>query len=189
MDNSWSVRRIYWVGQEFHSGFLVQCYGKTQRNFLTNPIQLPGLPWWLSSKESVCQCRRHRFNSRVEKIPCRRKQQGRTRWWRSRQKWIISLSIDTSRIHLQRQKILQNTSREQAGAPAHWKRTYRARKIQWDEGSRGRRGEWAGLDLHLEGGELKQGSDPHIGAIVQDRGKAFEAETDCSSWSVAVWME
>jgi len=162
---------------------------KPKETFWPTQYNCQGLPWWLSGKESVCQRRRHRFNPRVEKIPCRRKQQGRTRWWRSRQTWIISLSINTSRIHLQRQKILQNTSREQAGAPDYWKRTYRARRIQWDEGSRGRRGEWARLDLHLEGGELKQGSDPHTGATVQDRGKASEAETDCSSSSVAVWME
>ena len=36
------------------------------------------LPWWLSSKESTCQCRRHRrcrFNLWVGKIPWRRKWQ------------------------------------------------------------------------------------------------------------------
>ena len=31
------------------------------------------LPWWLSSKESACQCRRHRFDPWVRKIPWRRK--------------------------------------------------------------------------------------------------------------------
>ena len=40
---------------------------------LVNQIQ--GLPWWLSSKESACQCRRHRFNPWVRKIPWRRKWQ------------------------------------------------------------------------------------------------------------------
>ena len=34
-----------------------------------------GLPWWLSGKESACQCRRHRFNPWVRKIPWGRK------WW------------------------------------------------------------------------------------------------------------
>ena len=33
----------------------------------------PGLPWWLGSKESTFQCRRHGFNSGVGKIPWRRK--------------------------------------------------------------------------------------------------------------------
>ena len=35
-----------------------------------------GLPWWLSVKESTCQCRRrHGFVPWVGKIPCRRKLQ------------------------------------------------------------------------------------------------------------------
>ena len=32
-----------------------------------------GLPWWLSGKESVCQCSRHRFDPWIRKIPWRRK--------------------------------------------------------------------------------------------------------------------
>ena len=50
------------------------------------------LPWWLSGKESTCQCRRHRFNLCIRKIPWRRKWQptpvflpgeshGRGAWW------------------------------------------------------------------------------------------------------------
>ena len=34
-----------------------------------------GLPWWLSGKESICHCRRCRFDSWVGKIPWRRKWQ------------------------------------------------------------------------------------------------------------------
>jgi len=34
-----------------------------------------GLSWWLSSKESASQCRRHGFDPWVRKIPCRRKRQ------------------------------------------------------------------------------------------------------------------
>ena len=34
-----------------------------------------GLPWWLSGKESPCQCRRHEFNPWVLKIPWKRKWQ------------------------------------------------------------------------------------------------------------------
>ena len=34
-----------------------------------------GLPWWLSGKESACQCRKHRFDSWVGEIPWRRKWQ------------------------------------------------------------------------------------------------------------------
>ena len=33
------------------------------------------LPWWLSGKEPVCQCRGHRFNPWIRKIPWRRKWQ------------------------------------------------------------------------------------------------------------------
>ena len=29
---------------------------------LLSTNQLPGLPWWLSGKESTCQCNRHKFN-------------------------------------------------------------------------------------------------------------------------------
>ena len=34
-----------------------------------------GLPWWISGKEFACQCRRHRFDPWVRKIPWRRKWQ------------------------------------------------------------------------------------------------------------------
>ena len=33
------------------------------------------LPWWLSGKGSICECRRHRFDPRVGRIPWRRKWQ------------------------------------------------------------------------------------------------------------------
>ena len=36
------------------------------------PGQGTKLPWWLSDKESTCQCRRCGFNPWVEKIPWRR---------------------------------------------------------------------------------------------------------------------
>ena len=34
-----------------------------------------GLPWWLSGKESICQCKRHRSDPWVGKIPWSRKWQ------------------------------------------------------------------------------------------------------------------
>ena len=37
--------------------------------------KIAGLPWWLSSKESACQCRRHRFDPWVRNILWRRKLQ------------------------------------------------------------------------------------------------------------------
>ena len=34
-----------------------------------------GLPWWLSGKEAICQCRRHGFDPwSGKKIPCAREQ-------------------------------------------------------------------------------------------------------------------
>ena len=47
------------AGREVHTGNQV-------------PRVLLGLPWWLSGKESACQCRRYRFNPWVGKIPWRR---------------------------------------------------------------------------------------------------------------------
>ena len=38
-------------------------------------IYLHGLPWWLSGKESACQCRKHRFDPCVGKISWIRKWQ------------------------------------------------------------------------------------------------------------------
>ena len=49
---------------------------------------------------------------------------GRTRWRRTRWTWSTSLSIDTSGIHLQTQKCIQNTSGEQTGVPEQRKRIY-----------------------------------------------------------------
>ena len=36
---------------------------------------MQGLPWWLSGKETACQCRRCRCNPWIRKIPWRRKWQ------------------------------------------------------------------------------------------------------------------
>ena len=42
--------------------------------FLIRSLMCSGeLPWWLSAKESACQCKRHGFNPWAEKIPWRRK--------------------------------------------------------------------------------------------------------------------
>ena len=44
--------------------------GKLQ--FLTQNISRYGLPWWVSDKESTCQCKRRGFDPWVRKIPWRR---------------------------------------------------------------------------------------------------------------------
>ena len=43
--------------------------GPMNWEFLRHPSWLGRLPKWLSSRESTCQCRRHRFNTWVAKIP------------------------------------------------------------------------------------------------------------------------
>ena len=43
--------------------------------FETKVKYVMGLPWWLSSTESACKCRRCRFNPWVRKIPWRRRWQ------------------------------------------------------------------------------------------------------------------
>ena len=43
-----------------------RCFRATEWRFQN---KLGGLPWWLSGKESTCQCRRHGFHSWSGKIP------------------------------------------------------------------------------------------------------------------------
>ena len=50
-------------------------YIKINCHILQPLIYMHGLPWWLSSKESICQCRSCRFSPWVRKIPWRRKWQ------------------------------------------------------------------------------------------------------------------
>ena len=50
----------------------------------------------------------------------------RTRWWRSRWMWSTTLSTDTSGIHLQTQKCVQNTNWESTGLTDQQKRIHRS---------------------------------------------------------------
>ena len=72
----------------FHSKMLVSMYHinfvapwigcSTQPIWKTLDSTIVGLPWWLSCKEYVCQCRRlkkHRFDPWVREIPWKRKWQ------------------------------------------------------------------------------------------------------------------
>ena len=38
-------------------------------------------------------------------------------------------------------------------------------------------------------GELKQGSNPHIGAIIWVRGETFEAKSEAADWQQPKWNE
>ena len=52
-----------------------QILSSSTRNNFAFQFIIIGLPKWLSSTQSACQCRRHRFNPWVGKIPWRRKWQ------------------------------------------------------------------------------------------------------------------
>ena len=67
-----SITKMWTQSQSNHS-FQIQI-----SSFLSYLVQIMlslGLPRWLSSDESSCQCRRHRFDPWVRKIPWRRKWQ------------------------------------------------------------------------------------------------------------------
>ena len=83
----WHVPSIYWY-VSYISNFLKLLFwlsysvksldmcGCASRYPNSPHFILPhGLPWWLSGKESACQCRRCKFNPWVRKIPWRRKWQ------------------------------------------------------------------------------------------------------------------
>ena len=58
------------------------------------------------------------------------------RLWRSRCMWSISVFMDTTGMHLQTQKCIQNTSWECAGVPDQQKEFIDPHKTQYDEGTR-----------------------------------------------------
>ena len=68
---------------------LNQCWFLEKYALLLSANHIDGLPWWLSGKESACQCRRHGFYPRVRKIPWRRK-------------WLPALVLLPGKSHGQR---------------------------------------------------------------------------------------
>ena len=102
----------------------------------------------------------------------------RIRWWRSRWTWSTSLSMDTSGIHLQTQKCMQNTSWEQTGGPDQQKRIYRP-----TQNSVGRR-KW-GKNWTC----LRWVGERNIGAIVWVRGEPFKAESETADLWQPKWSE
>ena len=70
-----SLYILIWVlGLDGKDTFQCSLWSKTKRHLGVGNHHM-GLHWWLSDKESTCQCRRHRFNPWVRKIPWRRKWQ------------------------------------------------------------------------------------------------------------------
>ena len=72
----------------------------------------------------------------------------------------VPLSTDAPGIHLQMQKILQNTSWDQARVPGHWKGIYRSTHNSVGQMRGGKKKRVSGI------GPACWGSDPHNGAIV-----------------------
>ena len=88
-------------------------------------------------------------------------------------------------------RISQTTSWEPAGVPDHWEGKYRSTQnaVGWKkEEKKRRRVSWDRICTQGVG-ELKQGWDPHMGAISWDRVDMFEAVREWSSWSVNEWSE
>ena len=59
--------------ESFHFSLFPQQILVFQLNIICHLWILKGLAWWLSGKESTCQCRRHGFSPWVGKITWRRK--------------------------------------------------------------------------------------------------------------------
>ena len=78
----------------------------------------------------------------------------------------IHLSTDTSRIHLQTQKCIQNTSSEWTGVPDQRKIIYRTMLNLVGEGMGGKLECQYDCTCPWQVGKLKQGSKPHIGSLV-----------------------
>ena len=75
--------------------------GKLLGNFLSTKHIL-GLPWWLSAKESACQCKRHGFDPWIKKIP-----------WRI--KWQPTLVFLPGKSYGQRSHELQSMGSQRVG--------------------------------------------------------------------------
>ena len=62
-------------GEAWCAAVLGVAKNRTWLSDSTTTTRKRGLPWWLSGKESACQCRRRRFYLWVRKIPWRKKWQ------------------------------------------------------------------------------------------------------------------
>ena len=69
-----------------HECWHICCAASIQKYFLTLYLKNVRLPEWLSGKESVCQCRRHRFDPWIEngsslQYSCLENPMDRRAWW------------------------------------------------------------------------------------------------------------
>ena len=92
-----------------------------------NHVQLSATPWNAARQVPLSSTISQSLlkSMSIESVMLSTKLIGFPRWQRNRWTWNTSLPMDTSGIHLQTQKCLQNTSWEQAGVPDHRKRIYR----------------------------------------------------------------
>ena len=102
-----------------------------RRTCICNCI-LNGLPWWLSGKESTCQCRKLGFNLWVGKIP----------WGR---KWQPTLVFLPGKFHGQRSLGLQRAGHDWARAYINY--LWNGKLADWL--SPGRKAGWLGTEVRL----------------------------------------
>ena len=62
--HKWSREWATWISNEFHQKLLSSLWVMELHSRLSI-----GFPWWLSGKESACQCREHEFDPWSGKIP------------------------------------------------------------------------------------------------------------------------
>ena len=112
-----------------------------------------------------------------------------TRWLRSRLMWSTSLSTDTSGMHLQTEKYMQNTSWEHTGVPDQWKRIYRSMKNSVGWRNWGKTAVLVGLNLpSVDMGTEAGVQTPHW-AIAWVRGETFKAESETADLWQPKWNE
>ena len=78
LDSGWCI--VMWFPENFlcvisWNKEVMRPQGCVLRECDWGSLEFGGLPWWLSGKESFCQCKRHGFDPWAKKIPWRRKWQ------------------------------------------------------------------------------------------------------------------
>ena len=111
----------------------------------------------------------------------------RTRRWRSRWGWSISLFTDVSGIHLHTELHAEHQLRADRGKWPEKKNIYNHAKLSTTKELGGKTGVLAGLHQPSAGGELKQQSDSQIGAIVWVRGETFKVGSETADLWQPKW--
>ena len=79
-NTSSKANKCFWFCRLMSFGNSLKLYSLSVCHLVSNLTSVPvslcewhEFPWWLTGKESACQCSRCRFDPRVRKIPWRRK--------------------------------------------------------------------------------------------------------------------